>query len=495
MMDIDGGAGAEFVESTRNFLQWFQSLPGATFHQNIRIEDLRERGAGRGIIATADIEPDTVLFTIPRQAILCAETSDLATKLPALFAQDASAAASDDNDGDDSKSQDGWTLLILMLIHEALQGSASRWKPYLDILPRRFDTPMFWPALDLAELQASDVVAKIGKADADAMIRTRILPTIHANSAAFFPAGTAPLSDEDLWELAHRMGSTIMAYAFDLESDDAPSEKESTPEDDWVEDHAPPTILGMVPLADLLNADATFNAHINHSPAALTAVALRAVPAGTEILNYYGPLPNSELLRRYGYVTPAHARHDVVELPWALIQSHLRAPLRALSDTQWAAATASVEDADDTFVLERATDDPDATGQIATLATFAGLPEELTDAVKTFLKGVLKAAPRAAAFLEDKTARKAVILEGVHGALGEREGQYATTLEEDDALLGNGARGRKEMAVWVRRGEKNLLREAREWVAGQLDEARRAGLSRGREYEEGDGQAAKRRRR
>ncbi|KAK3360456.1 hypothetical protein B0T25DRAFT_629544 [Lasiosphaeria hispida] len=492
MMDIDGGAGAEFVESTQNFLQWFQSLPGATFQQNIRIEDLRERGAGRGIIATADIEPDTILFTIPRQAILCTTTSDLATKLPSFFTQDASSAASDD--GDDSKSQDGWTLLILMLIHEALQGSASRWKPYLDILPRRFDTPMFWPASDLAELQASSVVAKIGKAEADAMIRTRILPIINAHPTAFFPAGTPPLSDADLWALAHRMGSTIMAYAFDLESD-AASEKESTPEDDWVEDHAPPIMLGMVPLADLLNADATFNAHINHTPLSLTAVSLCPIPAGTEILNYYGPLPNSELLRRYGYVTPSHARHDVVELPWDLVQSHLHRHLPILTAAQWTAATASVEEPDETFVLERATDEPDATGQITTPATFAGLPEELTDAVKIFLKSVVKAAPAATVVLEDKTVRKTVFLEGVYGALGEREGQYATTLEEDDALLANGARGRREMAVWVRRGEKKLLREAREWVAGQLDEARRAGLSRGREDEQGDEQAAKRRRR
>lgn len=44
-----------------------------------------------------------------------------------------------------------------------------------------------------------------------------------------------------------------------------------------------------------------------------------SLPAGTEILNYYGPLPSSELLRRYGYVTPEHQRYDVVELPWTLI--------------------------------------------------------------------------------------------------------------------------------------------------------------------------------
>lgn len=49
-----------------------------------------------------------------------------------------------------------------------------------------------------------------------------------------------------------------------------------------------------------------------------------AIKAGDEILNYYGPLPSTELLRRYGYVTPEHSRYDVVEIPWNLIRSILK---------------------------------------------------------------------------------------------------------------------------------------------------------------------------
>jgi SET domain-containing protein 6 len=56
------------------------------------------------------------------------------------------------------------------------------------------------------------------------------------------------------------------------------------------------------------------------------------VKPGNEILNYYGPLPSSELLRRYGYVTPEHRRYDVVELPWKLVRSALAAQL-SLSDS------------------------------------------------------------------------------------------------------------------------------------------------------------------
>jgi SET domain-containing protein 6 len=68
---------------------------------------------------------------------------------------------------------------------------------------------------------------------------------------------------------------------------------------------------------------------------------LKPIPAGKEILNYYGPLCNGELLRRYGYVTPIHARYDVVELPWNLVLSVLRENLR-LDEKTWGQAVSKV---------------------------------------------------------------------------------------------------------------------------------------------------------
>ena len=34
-------------------------------------------------------------------------------------------------------------------------------------------------------------------------------------------------------------------------------------------------------------------------------------------------MPSSELLRRYGYVTPEHHRYDIAELPWKLVRTAL----------------------------------------------------------------------------------------------------------------------------------------------------------------------------
>lgn len=412
---------------------------------------------------------------------------------------------SDDADPDDPSAQDSWTRLILILLHERAQGASSPWKPYLDILPTTFSTPMFWTPSELSALQTSPILHKIGRASADAMIESKILPILQSRPS-LFPA----VSYLDLFPLAHALGSAIMAYAFDL-TPEAPLGG-GDEQDGWEEDLTPPTVLGLVPLADLLNADAAdFNAHINHGADALTATALRKISAGEEILNYYGPLPTSELLRRYGYVTPAHARHDVVEVPWATVLRHVKAQMPWLGEKGWEGALARLEEegedddeeVEDSFVLERRTEEPDEEGRVHGEAVFDGLPEELTGQVGRLLKAVRKVAPappsREGKGLGDKVVRKEICLEAVLMALGNVEGAYGTSLEEDEQLLaGKGERGlgRVEMAIWVRRGEKRLLREARAWVVKELEEVRRekAKAARDNTQDQESGPSAKRRR-
>ena len=131
---------------------------------------------------------------------------------------------------------------------------------------------------------------------------------------------------------------------------------------------------------------------------------------------------------------------------------------------------------EDSFVLERQSEDPDSEGLVHGEAEFVGWPEELEEQVKTYLKAVKKvvgAGDRAVAeALADKKVRvKAILLGAVKSALEEREGQYATSLEEDEKVLagieGGRPTTRREMAVWVRAGEKRIIREAVAWVKGQ----------------------------
>jgi SET domain-containing protein 6 len=193
----------------------------------------------------------------------------------------------------------------------------SKWRPYFSVLPTRgeFDTLIYWDSAELAELEASAVVHKIGKESADKTFREKIWPIVRQDPQLF---GFAPEVEEcAVVEAAHWVGSIIMAYAFDIESE---REKEID-EEGYVSDEEDEDMpKAMVPLADLLNADADRNnARLFYEKDALVMKAVVPIKEGEEIFNDYGPLPRSDLLRRYGYVTDNYGKYDVVEVSSNLI--------------------------------------------------------------------------------------------------------------------------------------------------------------------------------
>lgn len=199
-------------------------------------------------MARANIGEGEELFSIPRSLILAVQNSQLKTLLP----QDLEALGP-------------WLSLMLVMIYEYLQGAQSKWASYFRVLPSRFDTLMFWSSADLAELQASAIVDKIGKQGADESILGSIAPIVKANLNLFPPVNGLTSYDGDagtavLLELAHMMGSLIMAYAFDIEkAEEDDDEAEGSNDGYMTDDEEEQLSKGMVPLADLLNADADRN--------------------------------------------------------------------------------------------------------------------------------------------------------------------------------------------------------------------------------------------
>ncbi|KAJ4356962.1 Ribosomal lysine N-methyltransferase 4 [Ascochyta clinopodiicola] len=419
-------------------------------------------------VAIKDIPQDCTLFTIPRSAIINVETSDLPKRLPKIF-----ETAFEEED-EDTEPLDPWESLILILLYEYLQGDASRWKPYLDVLPTTFDTPMFWSEAELKELDATVLTQeKIGKQASDEKFRSRIVPVVLQNPSIFYPAGKDQLEQDQLLSLAHRMGSTIMAYAFDLDNKEDDSEEE---EDGWVVDTDAQTMLGMVPMADILNANADFNvsidtgphieyvliwllkAHVNHGDS-LEVTSLRPdVKAGTEILNYYGAMPSSEVLRRYGYVTPEYRRYDEVEVSREAVAKALAtATGMSPSDLTAMGVEIDTEENEDPFIVERESGAPNEEGRLveeAKLSEFPELEEELRDALKI----IKKHKPETVA---DKRKRDKIANTVLIQVLTNKLAEFPTSVQEDEALLQkSGLTSRRRMAVEVRLGEKVLLEEA-----------------------------------
>ncbi|KAH6620520.1 SET domain-containing protein RMS1 [Boeremia exigua] len=444
---------ADFQAVTSRFLDWFKSMGGDFKEDLLEIRDLRSQGAGRGIVAKRDICEDCTLFTIPRSAIINVETSELPKKLPKVF------EAAFEEEEEDTEPLDPWESLILVLLYEYLQGDASRWKPYLDVLPTTFDTPMFWTDSELSELRGTVLTQeKIGKQSSDYKLRTRIVPIILQNPTTFFPAGRDPVSEDDLLILAHQMGSTIMAYAFDLDNEEDEEDEAEGEEDGWMVDKDAQRMLGMVPMADILNANADFNAHVNHGDS-LEVTSLRSdIKAGAEILNYYGAMPSSEVLRRYGYVTPEYSRYDEVEIPRSVVAKVLGL-VTGLSPSDLIDMKVEIdaEEDSDPFIIERDSGAPNEEGRLveeAQISEFPELEEELKDALKTIRK-------HKPDIIADKRKRDMIVTSVLTHILNEKLAEYPTSVREDQAMLEKpGLANRRRMAIEVRLGEKRLLEEA-----------------------------------
>lgn len=69
---------------------------------------------------------------------------------------------------------------------------------------------------------------------------------------------------------------------------------------------------------------------------------LNPIKKGEQIFNDYGPLPRSDLLRRYGYVTDKYAPYDVVELSTELI-ARVIADCRGMTQAEVDAAVSDIQ--------------------------------------------------------------------------------------------------------------------------------------------------------
>lgn len=412
-------------------------------------------------VAIQDIAQDEVLFRIPRTAILSVENSILSTEIPAATFELLGP----------------WLSLILVMLYEYTNGDASNWSPYFSVLPTEFNTLMFWSEDELAELQASAVVGKIGKEGADEAFTEHLLPVIKEFADIFFAGDerakqrAEEMRDERNLNLMHKMGSLIMAYAFDVEPANPRKDVDDEGFAEEEEDEALPK--GMIPLADMLNADADRNnARLFYEDKHLDMKALKPIRAGEEIFNDYGPLPRSDLLRRYGYVTENYAQYDVVEIPMELVtELATAAGIHSEERLEYLEEQDIIDTGYDITASSPFTIQESLSPELIILVETLLLPSEEFDRLKR--KGKL---PKA-----EKISSKGAEL--LHKIVQARSAQYTTTLEEDAQSSsgvppvgeGTSKERRYAMAKAVRIGEKQLLREAENALAELM--AREGGAS------------------
>jgi SET domain-containing protein 6 len=447
-----------YQAATVAFVNWLRTS-GTTVSDKIDLIDLRNQGAGRGVgmkiaphshtnnrtndtltVARETIAEDETLFSIPRSTILTTETSSIPKTISAEL-------------------QDPWLSLILTMLFEHQQAQNSKWAPYFDVLPTDFDTLMFWSEAELKALQGSAVVNKIGKASADATFEEQILPLVYQNVQAF---NAQNLSNDQLLALCHRMGSTIMSYAFDLEQADAAPESS---QDGWEEDSddgsGPVMPKGMVPLADMLNANADLNnAKLFHEDDAVVMRSIKPIAAGEQIYNDYGSLPRADVLRRYGYVTEEYAKYDVVELSDELISQTAKEQLR-LEDADLSARLAYL---DEQGVLDSGYDVARANSEEG------AFPEELCVLLNTLTTPAPEFEKMQKKDKLPKTDLSTASSELLYAILLRRRAEYGSTgIDGLRAQLADDTNSkRKAMALQVVIGESEILNEAAAAVQATL---------------------------
>ncbi|KAF9993717.1 hypothetical protein BGZ80_008051, partial [Entomortierella chlamydospora] len=249
-------------------------------------------------------QKDEELFSIPRPLLLSPETSELPKKINLTSLQ-------------------GWNPLMMCMIYEYCRGEASHWKPYFDILPEEFCTPMFWNSEELQELKGTGIIDKIGRDEAESIFKEKLWPLISANLDQF---SVEDKDEASFLKIFHRMGSLIMAYAFhDTLPDKDEDEVMDEDGEDEEEEEEEKVNVSMVPMADMLNHRTGFNnARLFHEKDCLRMVAIKPIKAGQQIYNTYGDLCNADLLRKYGFVDVPNP-HNIVEISGDVVVEKFRA--------------------------------------------------------------------------------------------------------------------------------------------------------------------------
>lgn len=193
----------------------------------------------------------------------------------------------------------------------------------------------------------------------------------------------------------------------------------------------------------------------------------KPISAGDQIFNDYGPLPRSDLLRMYGYVTENYSQYDVVEISYdLLLEVANKKSGKDGATREWQKRAEQLDELgllDDGYAIPRPSEHE---------------MTDLGDAIPGQLHMLLRAL---ASHNQDKgwmnkpkdavTIEEAAVLQA---ALTKRLTEYATTLESDRELLEHLRKGgptleeiafsdtnpaRVVMALQVRVGEKEILQQ------------------------------------
>ncbi|TGZ78704.1 SET domain-containing protein [Ascodesmis nigricans] len=251
----------------RDLIDWVVSN-GGYIHPNLRFSHASTAGdaSGSSLITTTDIDPDTELLRCPHVCNISVE------KARAGFSEKFSDAVPPH------------ALLCFFVAKQKLLGKESFWEPYIRVLPKTFDTLLYFSDEDFQFLQGCNLSrqhAEERREEWQAEWKTAL--------KALEAAGEDPAPYT--WDLILWSATVLTTRSF-LGSLLRPTTSSPKPTDSH------PVLF---PLVDSLNHRPLTPITWSPSTTCLSLFPNTPISASSELYNNYGPKPNAELLMGYGF--------------------------------------------------------------------------------------------------------------------------------------------------------------------------------------------------
>jgi len=222
---------------------------------------------GRGVFTTETLNKGTVLFKVPSHCILNVQTSQFGALV-------------------ESTGLHGWAALAVVIVLEYNDGPQSKFGPYLNALPKSFNTPLLWhndfDRVAISILNPTLISVSQMMQEAKKILTPRARKILSRSSTQ-----TINLWENFRWALA-----IVSAYSFTLDNG----------------------ICSMLPFADFLNHKTGYNNArlFVDKDGSLAMETVSNVSKNSQLFNTYGTLSNAELLKRYGFVDDNNPHSFVV---------------------------------------------------------------------------------------------------------------------------------------------------------------------------------------
>ncbi|XP_036345255.1 actin-histidine N-methyltransferase-like [Rhagoletis pomonella] len=276
------------VANIENFYRW--AAKNGLRYEGVRITQFQ--GYELGLEATRDIADDELLFSIPRKLILSEENLDLENS-PAQFGSMSNLKLS----------------YVLML--EALKPD-SFWKPYIDLLPEKYNTVLYFNAKEMEMLRGSNALpAALRQCKAIARQYAFLYNcTVQAPRAdKFNPMGQA-FKEQFSYELYRWAVSTVMTRE-NMIPRSRPLNAATANGGDTSQDQ-PDNIAALIPFWDMANhRQGRVTSFFNVGTQEMESAAQSDFKAGEQIFIHYGDRANADLMIHNGFINPTNPKDYV----------------------------------------------------------------------------------------------------------------------------------------------------------------------------------------